>query len=47
MRHILVHDYFRVDWELVFSTARDDVPALKLQIEAILASLPPDLTEPS
>lgn len=41
MRHILVHDYFRVDWDVVFATARDDVPAFKPQIEAILASLPP------
>jgi uncharacterized protein with HEPN domain len=42
MRHIMVHDYFRVDWNIVFATARDHVPALKPQIEAILASLPPE-----
>ncbi|HSZ55847.1 MAG TPA: HepT-like ribonuclease domain-containing protein [Tepidisphaeraceae bacterium] len=41
MRHIMVHDYFKVDWDIVFSTARDDVPRLKPQIEAILAALPP------
>jgi uncharacterized protein with HEPN domain len=46
MRHILVHDYFRVDWDVVFTTARDDVPAFKPQIEAILAALPPDPTVP-
>jgi uncharacterized protein with HEPN domain len=40
MRHILVHDYFKVDWDIVYATARTDVPALKPQIEAILASLP-------
>lgn len=42
MRHVLVHDYFDVNWDRVYETARDDVPTLKLQIEAILASLPPD-----
>jgi uncharacterized protein with HEPN domain len=40
MRHILVHDYFKVDWEIVYTTACNDVPALKPQIEAVLASLP-------
>ena len=42
MRHIMVHDYFKVDWDIVYATARDQVPALKPQIEAILASLPAD-----
>lgn len=40
MRHILVHDYFRVDWDIVFTTARNDIPALRPLIQAILASLP-------
>lgn len=42
MRHIMVHDYFKVDWDIVFATARDHIPALKPQIEAMLALLPPD-----
>jgi uncharacterized protein with HEPN domain len=42
MRHVLVHDYFRVDWGVVYSTARDHVPALRPTIEAVLQSLPPD-----
>jgi uncharacterized protein with HEPN domain len=42
MRHIMVHDYFKVNWTRVFETARDHVPVLKPQIQAILASLPPD-----
>ena len=42
MRHILVHDYFKVNWTRVYETARDNVPALRPAIEAILASLPPD-----
>ena len=41
MRHILVHDYFRVNWNIVFRAATDDLPVLKPQIEAILTSLPP------
>jgi uncharacterized protein with HEPN domain len=46
MRHILVHDYFKVDWNIVYATARDDVPTLKPQIEDILSSLPPDPVDP-
>jgi uncharacterized protein with HEPN domain len=42
MRHVLVHDYFQVNWARVYETARDHVPALKPQIEAILGSLPSD-----
>jgi uncharacterized protein with HEPN domain len=41
MRHIMVHDYFKVDWDIVFDTAQRHLPALKPQIEGILASLPP------
>ena len=42
MRHIMVHDYFKVDWDIVYVTAQNHVPALKPQIEAMLRSLPPD-----
>jgi len=42
MRHIMVHDYFKVDWNIVFNTATHHVPALKPKIEAILSSLPPE-----
>ena len=40
MRHIMVHDYFKVDWDIVYATARDQVPKLKPQIDLMLASLP-------
>jgi uncharacterized protein with HEPN domain len=40
MRHVLVHDYFQVNWTRVFETARDHVPPLKAQVESILATLP-------
>ncbi|MBL8078615.1 MAG: DUF86 domain-containing protein [Anaerolineales bacterium] len=36
MRDKLIHDYFGVDIEKVWDTARDDLPILKQQIEAIL-----------
>jgi uncharacterized protein with HEPN domain len=46
MRHVIVHDYFRVDWNIVYTTARDDVPALKPLIESVLQVIPPDLFSP-
>jgi uncharacterized protein with HEPN domain len=36
MRDKLIHDYFGVDLEAVWLTARDDIPALKAEISAIL-----------
>lgn len=42
MRHVLVHDYFEVNWTRVYETARDHVPTLRPQIEAILAALSPE-----
>jgi uncharacterized protein with HEPN domain len=42
MRHIMVHDYFKMDWDIVYNTAQTHVPALRPQIAAILAALPPD-----
>lgn len=42
MRNIVVHVYHGINWRRVYLTARDDVPALKRQVEAILASLGPD-----
>ncbi|HZK82290.1 MAG TPA: HepT-like ribonuclease domain-containing protein [Humisphaera sp.] len=44
MRHVLVHDYFRVDLNQVWNVATVHVPVLKPQIDAILASLPPSST---
>jgi len=42
MRHVLVHDYFRVNLDEVWNVAAKHVPVLQPQIEAILASLPPE-----
>ncbi|MFB3890830.1 MAG: DUF86 domain-containing protein [Phycisphaerae bacterium] len=42
MRHVLVHDYFEVNWARVYETAKVHVPPLKPIIESILASLGPE-----
>lgn len=42
MRHVMVHDYFRVDWNIVYTTAAVHVPALRPHVEAMLRSLPDD-----
>ena len=42
MRNILVHDYFRINQELVWETIEQHVPKLKKEIQAIIDSLPED-----
>lgn len=42
MRNILVHDYFRINRTIVWETVDQHLPALKAQIEQILAQLPPE-----
>jgi uncharacterized protein with HEPN domain len=37
MRHILVHDYFAVDTEIVWRVVERDLPDLKRKIQAVLA----------
>jgi uncharacterized protein with HEPN domain len=39
MRYKLIHDYFGVDIETVWLTAKDDLPVLKAQVLKILAEL--------
>jgi uncharacterized protein with HEPN domain len=41
MRNILVHDYFRINEEIVWATVERDIPPLKLSVTEILANLPP------
>jgi uncharacterized protein with HEPN domain len=36
MRHILVHDYFGIDLDEVWSVVERDLPELQREIEAIL-----------
>jgi uncharacterized protein with HEPN domain len=35
MRHILTHDYFDIDQEVVWAVVENDLPELKRQVEAI------------
>ena len=37
-RNIAVHEYFSVDWNIVWVTATQDVPTLREKIAAILAT---------
>jgi|SRR5881409_3925597 len=39
MRHILVHDYFNIDTEVVWEAIENDLPDLKRKIQAILREL--------
>jgi uncharacterized protein with HEPN domain len=40
MRNKMIHNYFDVDIGLVWSTVRDDLPRLKLQIDGLLKPQP-------
>jgi uncharacterized protein with HEPN domain len=40
MRNILVHDYFRINAEIVWQTVERDIPILKEQLAALINSLP-------
>jgi uncharacterized protein with HEPN domain len=42
MRNVLVHDYFRVNLEIVWETVDKHLPALKENVAKILANLPAD-----
>ncbi len=39
MRHILVHDYFRIDTEIVWDVVENDLPGLKQSIRELLDDL--------
>lgn len=39
MRHILVHDYFRIDVSMLWDVVERDIPTLKREIEKALGSL--------
>ncbi len=38
MRDKLIHDYFGVDYEIVYKTIKDKLPEFKIQIEEIIKS---------
>lgn len=39
MRHILVHEYFGVDADLIWQVIISDLPALKIKVSQILQTL--------
>lgn len=41
MRHILVHEYFGVDLQLIWQVISEDLPKLKAQTQQIIDNLPP------
>jgi uncharacterized protein with HEPN domain len=42
MRNVLVHEYFGVDVEEIWTTVQHDLPMMKQKLAAILAGLPPN-----
>jgi uncharacterized protein with HEPN domain len=38
VRHRIVHAYFDLDWQILWNAAMDEIPQLRRQIGAILAS---------
>ena len=42
MRHILVHDYFGIDTDIVWDVVERDLPTLKRQLEDLLATIHDD-----
>lgn len=42
MRNRLVHGYFDIDLDIVWSTAKVDIPALVPLLETLVASVPPE-----
>jgi uncharacterized protein with HEPN domain len=39
MRHILVHDYFEIDNDIVWGVIENDLPKLKARIEGLLRDM--------
>ena len=39
MRDKLIHEYFRVDIEILWKVAKDEIPPLKSSIQDVLKSL--------
>lgn len=42
LRNIAVHEYFSVDWSIIWLTAQDDIPTLRAEIAKLLEGLPPE-----
>lgn len=42
MRHILVHDYFRINFEILWMVIKEDIPLLKEQVTKYMSELTED-----
>jgi uncharacterized protein with HEPN domain len=38
-RNIIVHEYFRVNWNLMWEIIKDDLPVLKMKIQELLPGM--------
>lgn len=43
MRNKIVHFYFGIKWDIVWSVIRDKLPQLKKRVEKILSKSPPEI----
>ena len=41
MRHLLVHEYFDLEWEIVWRTVVDDLPRLKAWLDGLAETAAP------
>lgn len=39
LRHVLVHEYFGIDSNIIWQIIKDDIPALKMNIQEVLSSM--------
>ncbi|MXN92127.1 DUF86 domain-containing protein [Flavobacterium sp. Sd200] len=39
MRNVLIHEYFKIDYDEVWGTLQEDIPALKRMIEKIIKDI--------
>ncbi len=42
MRDKLIHEYFGVDYEVIWKTVKEEIPGLKSTVEKIIKNLPED-----
>jgi uncharacterized protein with HEPN domain len=38
MRNVLAHEYFRIDWEVVWASLREDLPEMRAAVQAVLGA---------
>ena len=43
MRNLVIHEYSYVDLQIIWRTVKDDMPAMKRQIDRLLKKLRKDL----